>query len=207
MSSEDTSGDDDGATAAEVKLLPYHEKQSKFNQLCLVHAINMMIGEECECVVNKTKLDEICDNLAAARSNTSNTWWWNPHRNPFGLGNYDANVAMIALEQLGYETQFFDSRKPISELPLHEEHDNDDDDDDSLTPTLILQGLLLNVTGSKFWPGSRHWLACKKYNDCWYWLDSQLDQPKRIDDVTTTLQNVLNENGHIIIVTKKKNKT
>ena len=35
----------------------------------------------------------------------------NPHRNMFGLGNYDVNVIMAALQKKGYETIWFDKRK------------------------------------------------------------------------------------------------
>ena len=41
---------------------------------------------------SKPDLDEICLQLAP----DSNSWW-NPHRSPIGLGNYDINVIMAAL--------------------------------------------------------------------------------------------------------------
>ena len=45
-------------------------------------------------VVSKSILDEIATELAPDA-------WLNPHRSIFGLGNYDVNVLLIALERQG----------------------------------------------------------------------------------------------------------
>jgi len=37
--------------------------------------------------------------------------WINPHRSLLGIGNYDINVIMVALQSHGYETVWFDKRK------------------------------------------------------------------------------------------------
>lgn len=35
----------------------------------------------------------------------------NPHKSMLGLGNYDVNVLMAALQLRGYEAMWFDKRK------------------------------------------------------------------------------------------------
>ena len=55
---------------------------------------------------SKQSMDEICVTLAP----DSNPWW-NPHRSPIGLGNYDVNVMMAALAQKRYQAVWFDKRK------------------------------------------------------------------------------------------------
>ena len=37
--------------------------------------------------------------------------FFNPHRSMLGLGNYDVNVLMAALQQKNLETVWFDKRK------------------------------------------------------------------------------------------------
>jgi josephin len=156
----------------------YHEKQSKLNQLCLVHAINMMIGAP---KVDKQKLDQVCEEL-------SPSVWWNPHRSPFGLGNFDANVAMVVFNEFGYESSFFDSRRLANDIPLEQ-----------------CVGLLLNVKGSSFLLGSRHWVVYKESQGAWYLLDSRNDEPKRIDDILTKIQSHIDDyQDHVLIVQKKE---
>lgn len=52
----------------------------------------------------KEQLDEICTNL-------NPNVWLNPHRSFLGLGNYDVNVIMTALQMQGFEACWFDKRK------------------------------------------------------------------------------------------------
>ena len=35
----------------------------------------------------------------------------NPHRSMLGLGNYDVNVIILALQQKGFDTMWFDKRR------------------------------------------------------------------------------------------------
>lgn len=53
---------------------------------------------------SKSQLDEICKRLSPDE-------WINPHRSILGLGNYDINVIMTALQTKGYEAIWFDKRK------------------------------------------------------------------------------------------------
>ena len=55
---------------------------------------------------SKAELDDLCLQLAPDSST-----WWNPHRSPLGLGNYDVNVMMAALQLKDYQAIWFDKRK------------------------------------------------------------------------------------------------
>lgn len=52
----------------------------------------------------KVQLDDICRQL-------SPNDWINPHKSILGLGNYDINVIMTALQIKGCEAIWFDKRK------------------------------------------------------------------------------------------------
>jgi hypothetical protein len=166
--------------------LPYHERQLSLNQLCLVHALNMLLGEK---RVDKRKMDQVCELLSPSSSS-----WWNPHRSALGLGNYDVNVAMYILEnEFDCEVSFFDTRKSVDEISLDQ----------------CSMGLLLNVPGSRFLPGSRHWISYKKYRrvvgegDEWYLFDSQKQGPLKVDSMTEAMTHHLSSGDHILLVTKK----
>lgn len=78
----------------------YHEKQMR--QLCALHALNNLFqGDQS---YTKAELDDICSNL-------SPNVWINPHRSVLGLGNYDINVIMTALQRRNCEAVWFDKRK------------------------------------------------------------------------------------------------
>jgi len=49
----------------------------------------------------------------ATRCRLSPDAWINPHRSLLGIGNYDINVIMVALQSRGYETVWFDKRKSV----------------------------------------------------------------------------------------------
>lgn len=52
----------------------------------------------------KSELDSICVQLSPDD-------WINPHKSLLGLGQYDVNVIMSALQLRGYEAIWFDKRK------------------------------------------------------------------------------------------------
>lgn len=54
----------------------------------------------------KSELDEICQQLSPDE-------WINPHKSMLGLGQYDVNVIMSALQLRGYEAIWFDKRKYV----------------------------------------------------------------------------------------------
>ena len=76
----------------------YFERQKSFSSLCAVHAINNLLGGN-SC--SEKQMNEICYSLSDD--------WINPHKHLFG-GDYDANIIMVALQILGYECKWVDSR-------------------------------------------------------------------------------------------------
>ena len=98
----------------------YHERQSR--QLCALHVLNNLLQVNVfpeyqsleshalsfcfkEKAFTKLELDDICTHLAP------DSHWWNPHRSPLGLGNYDVNVMMAALQSKDCQAVWFDKRK------------------------------------------------------------------------------------------------
>lgn len=135
----------------------YHERQVK--ELCALHALNNLFQER---GFSKQELDQICYSL-------SPDVWINPHKSLLGLGNYDINVIMAALQRKGREAVWFDKRRDPKCLCL----DN-------------IEGFILNVPteyklGFVLLPlKRRHWIALKKIHGAFYNLDSKLDSPQLI---------------------------
>lgn len=151
----------------------YHEKQIK--ELCALHALNNLFQNPKS--FSKGDLDEVCMNLSPQS-------WLNPHRSMLGLGNYDINVIMTALQNKGYDTNWFDRRK-----------------DPICIDQKQVVGFILNVPSQfkigKYVPTPikrRHWLAIRCINGSYYNLDSKLDHPELIgreNDLVIYLRDVL----------------
>lgn len=80
----------------------YHEKQVR--ELCGLHALNNLFQQRD--AFTKTELDAICHTLSPDD-------WINPHKSLLGLGNYDINVIMKALQDRNYSMIWFDRRKYV----------------------------------------------------------------------------------------------
>ncbi len=78
----------------------YHERQRL--QLCGVHAINNLFQDGS--AMNRELMNSICNNL-------SPNSFLNPHKSILGVGNYDINALMAALDMKGYEIVWFDKRR------------------------------------------------------------------------------------------------
>ena len=74
---------------------------NKVKELCALHALNNLFQSK---KYEKKELDAICETLAPNS-------WINPHKSVLGLGNYDINVILIALQSKGFEGIWFDKRK------------------------------------------------------------------------------------------------
>lgn len=72
-------------------------------ELCALHALNNLFQER---DFSKQELDQICYSL-------SPDVWINPHKSLLGLGNYDINVIMAALQRRGREAVWFDKRRSV----------------------------------------------------------------------------------------------
>ena len=78
----------------------YHERQVR--QMCALHVLNNLFQDSK--AFSKSQLDAICKELNPSA-------WLNPHRSSLGLGNYDVNVIMMALQKKGFKTIWFDKRR------------------------------------------------------------------------------------------------
>ncbi|XP_058836182.1 josephin-like protein isoform X3 [Topomyia yanbarensis] len=149
----------------------YHEKQIK--ELCALHALNNLFQDR-DCY-NKVQLDEICRNLAPND-------YINPHRSILGLGNYDINVIITALQLKNCEAIWFDKRK-----------------DPSCIDTSNIVGFILNVP-SNYKVGfvrlplqRRHWITVKSINGEYWNLDSKLDTPQLIGNEVQAMEYMRNQ--------------
>ncbi|XP_065174036.1 josephin-1-like [Atheta coriaria] len=136
----------------------YHEKQVR--ELCALHALNNLFqGIN---LFTKAELDVICQTL-------SPDVWINPHRSVLGLGNYDINVIMKALQDRDYCAIWFDKRKDPNCVNLKN-----------------ILGFILNVPSDykisfvTLPLKRRHWIAIRKINGFYYNLDSKLNSPQVI---------------------------
>lgn len=84
----------------------YLEKQRRL--LCALHALNNLLQDAQ--AFSKSDLDAICETLSPAGS-PGRRRVGNPHRSLLGLGNYDVNVLIYALQQKGLTAIWFDKRK------------------------------------------------------------------------------------------------
>lgn len=139
----------------------YHEKQVK--ELCALHALNNLFQQQNS--FTKSQLDVICHTL-------SPNVWINPHKSMLGLGNYDINVIMKALQAKGCEAIWFDKRRDPSCLNMK-----------------YIKGFILNIPteyklGFVMLPlRRRHWITVREINGYYYNLDSKLDKPHLIGQV------------------------
>ncbi|RWS27923.1 Josephin-1-like protein [Leptotrombidium deliense] len=139
----------------------YHEKQVK--QLCALHTLNNLLQAN---VFTQKELDSICKNLSPNNS------LLNPHKSFFGLGNYDVNVIMCALQTKQLEAIWFDKRKDPECLELSK-----------------IYGFILNLPNPSLSHSEdllmsrKHWIAVRKIEDLYYNLDSKLTFPEIIGKV------------------------
>jgi josephin len=148
----------------------YHEVQRK--QLCGLHAVNNLLQRQ---QFDQPAFDAICEELCPTPS------WSNPfkrllhtnsHKSRWGTGNYDVNICLVSLSQLGFAYRWYDARKaPVLSALMPIRH-----------PRLL--GFLVNQAGDGMMSkvtGGRHWFAVRKVPGYgWLNLDSELDGPEQI---------------------------
>lgn len=164
----------------------YHEKQSR--ELCALHALNNLFQKSK--AFTQKELDEICNILSPGS-------YINPHRSMLGLGNYDVNVIILALQQKDFDTMWFDKRRSPSDLNL-----------DSIF------GFILNIPTDLRWgilhlPVQRkHWIAVRKVNGVFYNLDSKLNRPQLIGNgqqlVAFLKEEIQNKDKELLLVVKRE---
>lgn len=127
-------------------------------------------------------LDGICANLSPDD-------YINPHRSVLGLGNYDVNALMVALETKSMELAWFDRRKEITASSLELQR---------------VFGFIVNIPSDYSFGfvtlpiKSRHWICIKKMSDDKYYnLDSKIPKPKCVgaeDEFVKFLQDEMKSN-------------
>lgn len=139
-----------------IEMPLYHETQSL--QFCGLHAVNNLLQSS---VYTKKDFDKICYELTPSS-------WFNPHRSLFGTGNYDVNVIMRSLYNLGYTVKWFDRRRDIASV-----------DFDSVF------GLIVNFIANQCCNlrNSKHWISIRKIDGTYYNLDSGLQSPEPFSSV------------------------
>nr|XP_054762549.1 josephin-2-like [Lytechinus pictus] len=136
----------------------YHEKQRW--ELCALHALNNVFQDAK--AFNKQSMDELCQSLSPGTV-------LNPHKSMLGLGNYDVNVIMAAVQRRECEAVWWDKRRSLEQLEL----DN-------------ILGFIMNVPspiqlGFVSVPIRRkHWIALRHIEGAFYNLDSKLGKPQTI---------------------------
>lgn len=183
--------------AATLVQAPYHERQRLMR--CGQHAINNLLGMAS---VTSSELDAIARELSEGGLGLAHRW-------PI-LGNYDINVILIALQRRGYEAEWWDRRKRQDELQATL---------CSTAASAAIVGALLNVRSRPrllggLLPFGRHWLALRPVaangppSQQWLDVDSDLEQPAVLEDVSALLAKVeqlLSEaDGHLIVVRRRK---
>jgi len=144
----------------------YHEKQSK--QLCALHTLNNLFQNPN--AFTKPMLDELCYNLTPVT-------WINPHRSLFGLGNYDINVIMAALQLQKCDVVWWDKRRQLSVTKIES------------CFGMILNKPSLSKLGGMVLPfKTKHWIAIRKVGALYFNLDSKLDKPVAIGTLSESIE-------------------
>uniref|UniRef100_A0A915IGN3 Josephin-2 n=1 Tax=Romanomermis culicivorax TaxID=13658 RepID=A0A915IGN3_ROMCU len=145
----------------------YHERQSW--QLCAMHSLNNLFQGV---AFTRDSLDDICKKLSPESG------FWNPHKNCIGLGNYDVNVVISALNTKDCTAVWFDKRKSPEVIDL----------------TKIV-GFIANVPSQAKisfvtipFIKRNHWIAMREINGTYYNLDSKLAAPELIGGVENLVQ-------------------
>nr|CAG4648988.1 EOG090X0HOM [Polyphemus pediculus] len=128
--------------------------------MCALHTLNNLFQNPH--TFTKTLLDQLCLNLSPNN-------WINPHKSFLGLGNYDVNVVMAALQLHQCEMTWWDRRRTLTKQDVNS-----------------CLGMILNLPSASRLGGlqlpfkSQHWLAIRRFGSVYYNLDSKLPQPEAI---------------------------
>ncbi len=131
---------------------PYHERQSRMR--CGVHCVNNILQRHAFTPRDFELLEE--------RLGVASRW---SLTSLLALGNFDANVLMVALQEQGLQVGWWDARECFTAQS---------------TSTVLRScvALIVNRRSSSWIPFSgRHWLCIRKVAGVWYNLDSTLRHP------------------------------
>ncbi|KAM3128595.1 Josephin-1 [Paramecium bursaria] len=162
----------------------YHEKQEYWQ--CGLHAVNNILQLRNE-RFKKEEFDKIANDLY--EQSTKEISMFNPHKSMF-IGNYDANVLIIALQRKNYQADYYNQSKnktfSIKDYP-------------------DVQGFILNtVSDWLFFSKKKHWIAILKKDQFYYNLDSKQDYylQRNPEEIEIDINNILKKEGTLLIVKK-----
>ena len=136
-------------------------------------------------VYDKFSFDAICDELTPDS-------WINPHRSLLGVGNYDINVLITALQRHSYSTHWHDRRRALAAIRLPH-----------------ISALLINTTSLRLLGlySTQHWYAVRPFagGSEWWNLNSQLRQPERVENVVEYCEALMrDERTQLLLVTSQE---
>jgi josephin len=131
----------------------YHEKQVLYQ--CGRHTVNNILQRN---EFQWGDFERIARQLVSEDSTR--------HSNPLGLGNYDANVLMIALRMHGLELEWFDCRKPLDDFNI---------DSSNCIAIVINWKEQYSVIMKALGMDTNHWFTIRKLR-MGKWISSSLDE-------------------------------
>ena len=144
------------------------------------------------------------------------TWFMNPHKSALGLGNYDINVIMKALQDKGFEAVWFDKRRSGYLWPSLDADSRRDRNPKTGLDLATIKGFILNIPNpphsshkTSQWiygfvslpfnliVSRRHWITILRSpaDQLFYNLDSKLEVPQLIGN-DDQLMDFLNETNN-----------
>ena len=158
-------------------------------------------------------LNALCHELTPGKG------WRNPHKSWIGLGNFDVNVIMRALQTKGMQLSWVDRRKGQNDGRARESGQSQSHGAGfpplSLrSPVVILLarslhspsdltlasieadsafGYIVNLPSSSFALfGAQHWISLRRFADGRWWLfDSSLKEARLVDDIVACLRDLI----------------
>lgn len=166
----------------------YHEKQQLLR--CGLHAVNALLQRE---AYTACSMDALADRLVQGRR----VPWRHPHRSVLGLGDYDVNVLMCALQEVGMRAEWVGE-----EVGVRVEEG--------------IVGFLVNVAAGWRWAGvlrrlleeRRHWMAVVRDGEAGFYLvNSDNEGAEWIGgerEVVEYLEGVREDGGHVLRVVRPR---
>jgi Josephin len=188
----------------------YHERQQL--ALCAVHSVNNLLqNNDGQKKYTQRDFDQVCESLTSG----CNSYWFNPHRSPLRIGNFDINVITYILENYeGMDVTWHDMRNELTLLDMMERKN--------------LLGILWNVPVNTVMGrllSQRHWIALlyhpsdedtsnnnnvnniqqqQQQSGTWMNLDSNLRSPEIIGTHTDCLRLLQSrKDSHILFVQRR----
>ncbi|CAN8068657.1 unnamed protein product [Agarophyton chilense] len=171
----------------------YSERQSRFR--CGLHAINALLKYP---AYTPASLDAIADDLRSYHGANTNHFR-HPHRSMLGMGDYDINVLLVALQQHGMSARWFSQKQQIQSV-INSPH---------------LVGFLVNLRATSFlarafsflFEDSRHWVAIPRYYSNFFLVDSKRNQPWKFPSnphLMNYFQQIMAHDAHVFIVEREQ---